>query len=164
MKYSEARNEFIETWGKLGSTWGVSRSMAQIHALLLISPEPLSTDKIMDELKVSRGSANMNLRALIDWNLVHKELKAGDRKEYFVAEKDIWTVFANVVIQRKKRELEPMIKVLKDLGDVQDEDPNADEFLRVVDEIRLFSERADKTLSSVTQSKASQFFRSFLRK
>lgn len=164
MKYSEARNEFIETWGKLGSTWGVSRSMAQIHALLLISPEPLSTENIMNELKVSRGSANMNLRALIDWNLVHKELKAGDRKEYFVAEKDIWTVFANVVIQRKKRELEPMIRVLKNLGEVQDEDPRADEFLRVVDEIRLFSERADKTLSSVTQSKASQFFRSFLRK
>ena len=164
MNYQEARNEFIETWGKLGSTWGVSRSMAQIHALLLISPNPLSTEEVMNELKVSRGSANMNLRALMDWSLVHKELKAGDRKEYFIAEKDIWTVFTHVVIQRKKRELEPLIGVLQDLGKVEDDDPDAGEFLRVVDEIRLFSERADKTLSSVTQSKASQFFRSFLKK
>lgn len=164
MDYSEARNEFIETWGKLGSTWGVSRSMAQIHALLLISPELMSTEDIMNELKVSRGSANMNLRALLDWNLIHKELKTGDRKEYFRAEKDIWTVFTNVIIQRKKRELEPMIQVLQKLGSIEGDGKQVDEFVHVVDEIRLFSERADKTLSSVTESKASQFFRLFLRK
>ena len=164
MDYNEASNEFIETWGKLGSTWGVSRSMAQIHALLLIAPEPLSTENIMDELKVSRGSASMNLRALMDWNLVHKELKPGDRKEYFIAEKDIWTVFRNVIIQRKKRELEPMIEVLQQLSNVDGEDEKSREFIQVVNEIRRFSEKADRTLSSVTESKASQFFRMFLKK
>lgn len=164
MHINEASNEFIETWGKLGSTWGVSRSMAQIHALLMISPDPMSMEHIMDELKVSRGSASMNLRALIDWNLVHKELIPGDRKEYFRAEKDIWVVFTNVVIQRKKRELEPMIAVLQQLSEVEGEDNRTEEFRQVVTEIRQLSERADQALTSVTESKASAFFRMFLRK
>ncbi|MDX1684894.1 MAG: ArsR family transcriptional regulator [Saprospiraceae bacterium] len=163
MDYQEASASFIEAWGKMGSNWGVSRTMAQIHALLLISPEPLSTEDIMDALKVSRGSTSMNLRALLDWNLIHKELKAGDRREYFAAEKDIWTVFKNVIKQRKKKELEPMIQVLRELSQTEDDDYRTDEFKRVVEEIRLFSEKADKTLSTVTESKASQFFRTFLK-
>jgi DNA-binding transcriptional regulator GbsR (MarR family) len=164
MNYQEGSANFIEAWGKLGSTWGVSRTMAQIHALLLISPDPLSTEDIMHALKISRGSTSMNIRSLIDWNLVHKELRTGDRKEYYVAEKDIWTVFKNVVLQRKKKELEPMIKVLQELSTVQDDDYNTEEFLRVVKEIKLFSERADRTLSTVTESKASTFFKNFFRK
>ncbi len=164
MDYQEASASFIETWGKLGSNWGVSRTMAQIHALLLISPEPLSTEDIMDSLKVSRGSSSMNLRALMDWNLVHKELKAGDRKEYFIAEKDIWVVFKNVVQQRKKKELEPVIDVLQKLSNIEDEGYRADEFRRVVSEIKLFSEKADKALSTVTESRASHFFSTFLKR
>ena len=163
MDYQEASASFIETWGKLGSNWGVSRTMAQVHALLLISPEPLSTEDIMSSLKISRGSTSMNLRALIDWNLVHKELKTGDRKEYFVAEKDIWIVFKNVVEQRKKKELEPIIAELQALSKVEDDDSRVDEFKKIVEDIKHFSERADKTLSSVTESKASQFFRLFLK-
>ena len=164
MDYQEASASFIETWGKLGSNWGVSRTMAQIHALLLISPEPLSTEDIMDSLKVSRGSSSMNLRALMDWNLVHKELKAGDRKEYFIAEKDIWVVFKNVVQQRKKKELEPVIDVLQKLSNIDDEGHRADEFRRVVSEIKLFSEKADKALSTVTESRAGHFFSTFLKR
>lgn len=163
MDYQEASASFIETWGKLGSNWGVSRTMAQVHALLLISPEPLSTEDIMSSLKISRGSTSMNLRALMDWNLVHKELKAGDRKEYFVAEKDIWIVFKNVVEQRKKKELEPIIAELQALSLVEDDDSRVDEFKKIVEDIKHFSERADRTLSSVTESKASQFFRLFLK-
>lgn len=164
MNYQEGSASFIEAWGKMGSTWGVSRTMAQIHALLLISPEPLSTEDIMQALKVSRGSTSMNLRALMDWELVHKELKAGDRREYFSAEKDIWIVFKHVVLHRKKKELEPMIGVLRELSLTEDDDYRTDEFKRVVDEIRLFSEKADKALSAVTESKASQFFRTFLKR
>ena len=129
MNYQEGAANFIEAWGKLGSTWGVSRTMAQIHALLLISPNPLTTEDIMHDLKISRGSTSMNIRSLIDWNLVHKELKTGDRKEYYMAEKDIWTVFKNVVEQRKKKELEPMIKVLKELSTVEDKEYDTEEFL-----------------------------------
>jgi DNA-binding transcriptional regulator GbsR (MarR family) len=77
--------------------------MAQIHALLLLAHEPLSAEDIMEELQISRGNANMNIRALVDWGLVHKELKSGERKEFFVAEKDMWLVVKKIIIQRKKK-------------------------------------------------------------
>ncbi|MCB0678111.1 MAG: transcriptional regulator, partial [Saprospiraceae bacterium] len=112
MDLREGKEKFIQSWGALGSSWGVNRTMAQIHALLLISPEALSADEIMEDLMVSRGNANMNLRALIDWGLVYKELKPGERKEFFRAEKDMWEVVKKIITQRKKKELEPMLKVL----------------------------------------------------
>src|SRR5215216_1590631 len=89
MKYLEAKEKFIETWGVLGSQWGVNKTIAQIQALLLISANPLSTDDIMAELTISRGNANMSLRELLDWGIIYKKTIAGDRKEYFVAEKDV---------------------------------------------------------------------------
>jgi len=89
MKFDEAKDKFISTWGSLGSLWGINKAMAQIHALLLISPNPLSVDEIMSELKISRGNTSMNLRQLIDWGIVYKENKPGDRKEYFKSEKDV---------------------------------------------------------------------------
>ncbi len=88
MKYPEARAKFIETWGILGSQWGVNKSIAQIQAVLLISPMPLSTDDIMKELTISRGNVNMSIRTLLDWGIIYKKAIAGDRKEYFVAEKN----------------------------------------------------------------------------
>jgi hypothetical protein len=100
MQYEEGKRQFIQTWGKLGGEWGINRTMAQVHALLLISPRPLSTEQVMEELSISRGNANMNLRDLLDWNLVHKELVPGDRKEYFVAEKDIWEVAKRIARER----------------------------------------------------------------
>ena len=77
MKFEEAKNEFIQSWGKLGSSWGINKAMAQIHALLIISPEGLCTEDIMHELKISRGNASMNLRALMEWGIVEKELRKG---------------------------------------------------------------------------------------
>ena len=103
MNLAEGKEKFIQSWGALGSNWGINRTMAQIHALLLIAPQALSADEIMEELKISRGNANMNLRALIDWRLVYRELKTGERKEYFVAEKDMWEVVKNIIVQRKKK-------------------------------------------------------------
>ena len=89
MKLEQARAEFIESWGILGTSWGISKAMAQIHALLVVSHESLSAEDVMAALKISRGSVNMNIRALIDWGIVEKELRIGERKEYFKAEKDI---------------------------------------------------------------------------
>src|SRR6188474_963118 len=113
MKLNEAQDKFIQAWGTLGSSWGINRTMAQIHALLLVSPDALSTEEIMEDLNISRGNANMNIRALLDWNLVYKELKPGERREYFSAEKDIWKVATQVIRERRKRELEPVLKVLR---------------------------------------------------
>ena len=87
MKITEARQQFISSWGAFGTHWGINRTMAQVHALLLISDKNLSTDDIMAGLSISRGNANMNIRELMNWNLVRKVIAPGDRKEYFAAEK-----------------------------------------------------------------------------
>ncbi|MFZ1693694.1 MAG: MarR family transcriptional regulator, partial [Flavobacteriales bacterium] len=108
MTIPEAKDKFIEAWGAFGSAWGINRSMAQVHALLLISHEPLSTEDVMEQLNISRGNANMNLRALIDWSLVRRVLKPGERREFFEAEKDVWKVATHITRERKKRELEPL--------------------------------------------------------
>jgi len=90
MKLADAKNQFIASWGAFGTHWGINRTMAQVHALLLVSADPLSQDDIMEQLSVSRGNANMNIRELIDWGLVDRVIIPGERREYFSAEKDIW--------------------------------------------------------------------------
>jgi DNA-binding transcriptional regulator GbsR (MarR family) len=89
MKFKEAKSKFVQTWGALGSQWGINKTMAQIHALLMVSNEPVSMEDIMSELHISRGNASMNLRALMDWGIVYKEFKPGERREFFIAEKDL---------------------------------------------------------------------------
>ena len=107
MKNQEAKQEFINLWGVLGSQWGINRSMAQIHALLLLTPNKLSTEEVMEELQLSRGNANMSIRELMNWNLVYKSFVPGERREYFQAEYDIWTIATRIMNERKKRELIP---------------------------------------------------------
>lgn len=163
MTLKEGKEKFIQSWGALGSSWGINRTMAQIHALLLISPEALSAEEIMEELQISRGNANMNIRALIDWGLVFKELKPGERKEFFVAEKDMWEVVKNIIIQRKKRELEPMLRVLDEISSVDPESEEAEEFIEIIREIKLFSNKADSTLDTLVKSDSNWFVGTFMK-
>lgn len=145
MNYHEAKDKFIQTWGTLGSSWGISRTMAQVHALLLISPDALSTEDVMEQLKISRGNANMNLRELLDWGLAFKELKSGDRKDFFIAEKDIWKVAKQIIKERRKREIEPVLNALEELkaikGDKNDQRHKA--FVDAVTNIERVVEKAD---------------------
>lgn len=163
MEYQAAKEKFLQAWGTVGSDWGISRTMAQIHALLLISPEPLCAKDIMDELQISIGNANLNIRALIDWGLVFKELKTGERKEYFVAEKNIWEVVRKIITNRKRRELEPVLKVLDEVSSVPGESPEIAEFLKVIQEIRLFSSKADSLLETLLKADSEWFVKSFLK-
>src|SRR3954453_6980171 len=101
----EARDEFVSQWGAIGSAWGLNRTMPQIHALLITTPNPLSTDEIMEELKISRGNAHGNLRELVSWGLVRSVVRKGERKEFFEAEKDVWKMFCTVMRERRRREL-----------------------------------------------------------
>ncbi len=162
MDYIEGKEKFIQAWGTLGSSWGISRTMAQIHALLLLSSDSMSADDIMDELQISRGNANMNIRALIDWQLVYKALKPGERREFFVAEKDMAKVVKSIVIQRKKRELEPMLRILDELTGVKGDDPAAEEFRAVVRDLKLFSGKADSALDALVKADSNWFFSTFL--
>lgn len=163
MELQEGKEKFFQSWGALASSWGINRTMAQIHALLLISPEALSADDIMAELQISRGNANMNLRALIDWGLVFKELRPGERREFFIAEKDMWEVVKNIIVQRKKRELEPMLKLLDELSSVQGNSAEAKEFANVIKEIKLFSNKADATLDTLVKADSNWFVGTFMK-
>ena len=117
MEFKEAKNKFVQTWGALGSQWGINKTMAQIHALLMVSHEPVSMEDIMEELQISRGNASMNLRALMDWGIVYKEYKAGERREFFTAEKDLDELAVKISRERSKREIKPALKVLKEVSD-----------------------------------------------
>lgn len=165
MKLDEARQEFIQSWGVLGSQWGINRTMAQVHALLLISSRPLSTDEIMDELSISRGNANMNIRELANWGLVSKVIVAGDRKEYFSAEKDIWKVATRIMYQRKKRELDPMLQTLDKIVNIDGDKRNADvkAFTETVNNIQNFASQAEKTLDVVIKAEENWFWGSFMK-
>ncbi|MEO1008968.1 MAG: ArsR family transcriptional regulator [Planctomycetota bacterium] len=120
-----AQDEFIAAWGQMSSAWGISRTMAEVHALLYITGEALCTDDVMDRLQISRGNASMSLRALLEWGIVSKAHKRGDRKEYFLAEQDIWAMFRAIVRERLKREVEPLIAQLNDIRDRNDETGDA---------------------------------------
>ena len=162
MELKEGKEKFIQAWGTLGSNWGINRTMAQIHALLLISPEALSSEEIRQELNISMGNANMNVRALIDWGLVYKELKPGERKEYFVAEKDMWEVIRKVITERKKKELEPLVKVLGDINTIEGDSPEVEEFKKVVQDMQIFAHKADSTLDSLAKTKQNWLMNTFM--
>lgn len=164
MELKEGKEKFIQAWGTLGSHWGINRTMAQVHALLLISEEPMCAEAIMEDLKISRGNANMNIRALIDWGLVFKELKPGERKEFFRAEKDMWEVIRHVIIQRKKKELEPILRVLNEVSEIdQESGPQVEEFEKVIKDINLFATKADSTLDSLIKADQHWFVSTFMK-
>ncbi|MDP9230351.1 MAG: MarR family transcriptional regulator, partial [Bacteroidota bacterium] len=154
MKFNEAKQQFIASWGAFGTHWGINRTMAQIHALLLISADAMSQDDIMEELNISRGNTNMNIRELINWGLVERIIVPGERKEFFSAEKDIWKVVKQIIKERKKRELDPMLKLLDQLEDVEGDkrDKNVKTFVDTVSSIKRLGQQADKTLDTMVKA------------
>ena len=165
MELPEARQKFIEAWGKLGSEWGINRTMAQVHALLLISPEALTTEEIMESLSISRGNANMTVRDLINWGLVEKQHKPGERKEFFFADKDVWNIARQVAKERRKRELDPVIKILDELSKVQGDvkDPAFKTFNKSVTDINKLAKNVDKTLETMIKADENWFWGSVLK-
>jgi DNA-binding transcriptional regulator GbsR (MarR family) len=113
LSLDEVRDNFISQWGAFGSHWGINRTMAQIHALLMTGLEALSTDEVMAKLSVSRGNAHTNLKELVSWGLVRIVVKKGDRKEYFDAERDVWKIFTIILRERQRREIDPALHLLR---------------------------------------------------
>jgi len=165
MQLAESKQKFIEAWGKLGSEWGINRSMAQVHALLLVTPDELTTEEIMEALSISRGNANMTLRDLISWGLVEKRLKAGERKEFFYADKDAWNIARQVAKERRKRELEPVLKILNELSKVNGDakDPEYVTFNKTVTDIHKLANNVDKTLETMLKADENWFWGSLLK-
>lgn len=165
MKYNEAKDRFVSTWGALATNWGINGTMARIHALLLTSPEPLSTEDIMEGLKISRGNANMNLRALMDWELVFKVIISGERKEFFRAEKDIYKVFLRILRERRKRELQPVIAALNEIRtvDPSDRSERADELRKVLADIDDLTKRADNITDKIIKAEEHKLLSTLLK-
>lgn len=165
MKLTEAKQQFISSWGAFGTNWGINRTMAQIHALLLVSPDPLTQDDMMEELNISRGNVNMNIRELISWGLAERVILSGERKEYFSAEKDIWKVVKLIVKERKKRELDPMLKLLDQLEEVEGDkrDKNVKSFVDTVSSIKKLGKQADKTLDTMIKAEENWFVGNLLK-
>ncbi len=152
-KLKAARDEFVAQWGALGTQWGINRTMAQIHALLITAPEPLSTDEVMEDLRISRGNAHTNLKELVAWGLVRIVVRKGERREFFEAEKDVWKIFTTVARERKRREIDPALVVLRKCaedskGIATPEGQAFYEQMRQLEEFVEFSSRmADKVAS-----------------
>lgn len=163
MELQEAKDKFIQSWGTLGNSWGVNRTMAQIHALLLVSPEALSAEDVMEQLHISRGNANMNLRALMDWGIVEKELKRGERKEFFVAPKDIWELGRQVTRERQRREVEPVLKVLAELQKVKGNSKEVKDFKKVMGDVSSFTEKVSNILDKFIKSDEHWFYKSVMK-
>jgi DNA-binding transcriptional regulator GbsR (MarR family) len=165
MKLQEARQQFISSWGAFGTHWGVNRTMAQIHALLLTSADPITQDDMMEELTISRGNANMNIRELINWGLVERVTIPGERKEYFIAEKDMWKVVKQIIKERKKRELEPMLQLLDKLEEVEGDkrERNVKAFVDILSSIKKIGSQADKTLDLMIKAEESWFISNMMK-
>jgi DNA-binding transcriptional regulator GbsR (MarR family) len=146
-RYQKALRSFVHLWGEMATHWGINRTMAQIHALLYASERPLDTDEIMEVLDISRGNANMNLRSLVDWDLVQKVSFPGSRKDYYVAESDVWRISAIIIEERHRREIKPVEyalgETIQEMRDTASDEPlsdGEDRFLKRIGRMHEFME------------------------
>src|SRR5437667_10160282 len=154
----KARDQFVTQWGTIGTAWGINRTMAQIHALLITSASALSTDEIMAELKISRGNAHSNLRDLTSWGLIRSVVRKGERKEFFEAEKNVWKMFCIIIRERRRRELRPAMDVLKECLSRTNNlrGTEAAAFNKQLKALSDFLELADGVITKLSQSEQSK--------
>ena len=142
---AQAHDQFIESWSRMASEWGISRTMAEVHALLFVTGEPMNADDIMERLEISRGNASMTLRSLMDWGVVTRVRVRGDRKDYFQAEQDVWAMFRLIARERMKREVEPLLTSLSEIKALTPEVGKSD-----AKEIRALNQRLDDVQEVLT--------------
>ncbi|GAA0747277.1 GbsR/MarR family transcriptional regulator [Gaetbulibacter jejuensis] len=164
MEYQEAKEKFISTWGSLGSLWGINKAMAQIQALLFISTKPLSMEDIMEELKISRGNTSMNLRQLMDWGIVTKEIIPGERKEYFTTEKNVQELARIVAKERSRREIKPVVKILKDVSSIKDDGTEkTKELIKQTKALHELTDTMDTMINKVVNQQQNWLTKSLLK-
>ncbi len=142
-RLEQSRALFIRRWGEMAASWGISRTMAEIHALLYVADQPLCTDDVMEQLQVSRGSASTNLRQLVTWGLVVRSHRRCDRRDYFEADTDVWQMFQTISRERRRREVEPILETIHRCqemvsGDLQPTAPQRQQC------VQLFSQRLNE--------------------
>jgi DNA-binding transcriptional regulator GbsR (MarR family) len=135
--------QFVLHWGEMGHAWGINRTMAQVHALLFVSAEPLDAESISQALEVSRSNVSTSLRELIDWGVVERVHAIGDRRDRFVALKDVLETFRRIVAERKRREVDPTIGLLESCLEQGDEGSDAftrEQIAKLLEFTRLVSD------------------------
>ncbi|MEM9629707.1 MAG: MarR family transcriptional regulator [Pseudomonadota bacterium] len=154
---ASAKEQFILYWGDMGSQWGVNRSVAQIHALLYLSPVPLNAEQISEELGIARSNVSNSLKELVGWRLIQRMPVAGDRREHFVAETDVWEMALLIARGRKEREIDPAIRAIDIcVGQAENEanlDPVVLERMRNMDEFLKTADSWSEQMLSVQKSK-----------
>ncbi|MFK8046595.1 MAG: GbsR/MarR family transcriptional regulator [Crocinitomicaceae bacterium] len=164
MEFEEAKVNFIQTWGSLGTLWGINKAMAQIHALLLISPKALSMEEIMADLQISRGNTSTNLRSLMEWGIVFKTSKMGDRKEYFSSEKDVYELARQIGRERSRREIQPTMKVLKEVSSIKsDGTEKTEELIKQTKELYSLASKADEIMQKIVNQEANWFTKTMFK-
>ncbi len=114
MNLTPLAQSFVLHFGEMGSRWGINRTVGQIYALLFVSEKPLNADEIADALAFSRSNVSMGLKELDSWRLVRLQHLPGDRREYFSAPEDVWAIFRTLADERRKREIDPTLSMLRD--------------------------------------------------
>lgn len=114
MQLTDVQQKFVLHWGEMGSRWGINRTVAQIHALLFVAPEPMNADQIAETLSVARSNVSTSLRELQGWGIVQVVPILGERKDHFTTQADVWEMLLAVLDERKKRELDPTLTVLRE--------------------------------------------------
>ena len=127
-KLSSVQQKFILHWGEMGTRWGVNRTVAQVHALLYISPRPLNADDIVDTLDVARSNVSTSLKELQGWGIVKLVHVLGDKRDHFDSMKDVWDMFRVVLDERKKREFDPTMRMLHECIVEAEKDKATDPF------------------------------------
>ena len=138
--HAELIRQFVEHWGVMARAWGINASMGELFALLYVTGTDWSAEELRDTLQVSRGNVSMNLRELIAWGVVHKVHRQGERREFYRAEEDVWTLFRRILGERKRRELDPTLAVLdRSVEMLPDNDENRDQRRRLVELQEFFA-------------------------
>lgn len=164
MEYQEAKDKFINTWGSLGTLWGINKAMAQIQALLFITPTAMSMDEIMDELQISRGNTSMNLRQLMDWGIVTKESISGERKEFFTTQKDVQELARIIAKERSRREIQPVVKILQEVSMITDDGTaKTRELIKQTKALHELTETADAMLNTLVNQKQNWITKSLIK-
>lgn len=140
MLLTPVSEKFILHWGEMGARWGVNRTVSQIHALLFLAPQPLTADDICSTLGVARSNVSTSLKELQNWGLVRVVHVLGDRRDHFDTSKDVWELFRVIVEERKKREFDPTLTMLRDCVQLQGESGTDAETLRRMQDVLEFME------------------------
>ncbi len=148
---AESIRRFVEHWGVMARAWGINASMGELFALLYVTGTDWTAEDLREELRVSRGNVSMNLRELIAWGVVHKVHRQGERREFYRAEDDVWTLFRRILAERKRRELDPTLAVLRRTVLEIPDDPNVrarrDRIVELEDFFGLINALATRLLS-----------------